>query len=208
MAEKTTFIKVDRNILNWGWYKDTNTKVVFLHLLLTANVKPRMFLGVPIQRGEVATSQNSLAENLGISIKAVRTALKHLEQGGEVAVRRHPRFSVISILRYDYYQAKGQAEGRSKGSQGAGEGQQIKNIRIKEEKNNLNTATKVSADLEDYGGLFLSASQWDEIEQAVGPGVLIEYVDKVAEWLQENPRQKRTHYNILKKFLRNDGLIK
>lgn len=138
MAEKTTFIKIDRNILEWGWYKDVNTKAVFLHLLLTANIKPKKFMNVEIQRGELATSYKSLAEALGISIKCVRTAVKHLEEGGEVAVKRHPRFSVISIPRYDYYQANGQSNGMSKGSQRAVNGQQLKNdkkdINIQEER--------------------------------------------------------------------------
>ena len=132
MAEKTTFIKIDRNILEWGWYKDVNTKALFLHLLLTANIKPGKFMNVEIRRGELATSHKSLAEALGISIKSVRTALKHLEDGGEVAVKRHPRFSVISIPRYDYYQAKGQSNGTSTGSQRAVNGQQSKNGRKKE----------------------------------------------------------------------------
>ena len=130
MAEKTTFIKIDRNILEWGWYKDVNTKAVFLHLLLTANIKPKKFMNVEIKRGELATSYKSLAEALGISIKCVRTAVKHLEEGGEVAVKRHPRFSVISIPRYDYYQANGQSNGMSKGSQRAVNGQQLKNERM------------------------------------------------------------------------------
>ena len=138
MAEKTTFIKIDRNILEWGWYKDVNTKAVFLHLLLTANIKPKKFMNVEIQRGELATSYKSLAEALGISIKCVRTAVKHLEEGGEVAVKRHPRFSVISIPRYDYYQANWQSNGISKGSQRAVNGQQLKNdkkdINIQEER--------------------------------------------------------------------------
>ena len=132
MAEKTTFIKIDRNILDWGWYKDVNTKALFLHLLLTANIKPGKFMNVEIRRGELATSHKSLAEALGISIKSVRTALKHLEEGGEVAVKRHPRFSVISIPRYDYYQASGQSKGTSTGSQRAVNGQQSKNVRKKE----------------------------------------------------------------------------
>jgi len=132
MAEKTTFIKIDRNILEWGWYKDVNTKALFLHLLLTANIKPGKFMNVEIRRGELATSHKSLAEALGISIKSVRTALKHLEEGGEVAVKRHPRFSVISIPRYDYYQANGQSKGTSTGSQRAVNGQQSKNVRKKE----------------------------------------------------------------------------
>ena len=67
MADKTTFIKIDRNILDWGWYKDANTFRVFMHLLLTANIRQHKFMGVDIGRGELATSQKSLAESLDIS---------------------------------------------------------------------------------------------------------------------------------------------
>ena len=117
MAEKTTFIKLDRNILQWQWYKDHNTKEVFIHLLLKANIKPHGFMGVTIGRGELATSIRSLADETGLTLKNVRTALKHLEATGEVAIKRHSRFSVISILSYDRYQDKRHSSGQSSGNQ-------------------------------------------------------------------------------------------
>ena len=132
MAEKTTFIKIDRNILDWGWYKDANTFRVFMHLLLTANIKNHKFMGVEIKRGELATSQKSLAESLDISIRSVRTALSHLELTGEVTVKRHPRFSVISIPNYDSYQANRQSQRQSADSQATVNRQQSKNVRKKE----------------------------------------------------------------------------
>ena len=132
MAEKTTFIKIDRNILDWGWYKDANTFRVFMHLLLTANIKPHKFLGVEIGRGEVATSLNSLAENLGISIRSVRTAISHLETTGEVTVKRHPRFSVISMPNWDLYQVNRQGQRQTADSQATSNRQQSKNVRKKE----------------------------------------------------------------------------
>lgn len=135
MAEKTTWIKIDRNILDWGWYTDANTFRVFIHLLITANIKPRMFLGVMINRGEVATSYASLSETLEISIRAVRTAITHLKTTGEVTVKRHPKFSVISIVNYDSYQGNRQAERQSSDSQATVKGQQSKNERMKEYKN-------------------------------------------------------------------------
>lgn len=129
MAEKTTWIKVDRNILEWGWYKDANTFRVFMHLLLTANIKPGKFMGVAIKRGELATSQKSLAEALGISIQSVRTAISHLKLTGEVTVKQHPRFAVISIPNYDSYQANQQAKRQPTNSQPTGDQQQSKNIK-------------------------------------------------------------------------------
>ena len=176
MAEKTTFIKIDRNILEWGWYKDVNTKAVFLHLLLTANIKPKKFMNVEIKRGELATSYKSLAEALGISIKCVRTAVKHLEEGGEVAVKRHPRFSVISIPRYDYYQANGQSNGMSKGSQRAVNGQQLKNERMDI---NIQEERVVSPSLEDV------VSYKDEVGLTVDAQAFWDYYEGTG-WMRGN----------------------
>ncbi len=138
MAEKSTFIKLDRNIIKWRWYQNANTFRVFIHLLINANIDSRDFEQATINRGELATSYNSIANDLNLSIKSVRIAVDHLKRTGEVAVRKYPKFQVVTILKYDTYQTgagktagKGQAEGRQR----AGEGQQLKNIRIKEEKN-------------------------------------------------------------------------
>lgn len=148
MAEKTTFIKIDRNILNWGWYKDVNTKAVFLHLLLTANIKPHMFMGVEIGRGEVATSLNSLAENLGISIRSVRTAISHLEATGEVTIKRHPRFSVFSMPNWDLYQVNRHSQRQSADSQATRNRQQSKKERKKEISKDIYIPTR--ADIRSY----------------------------------------------------------
>ena len=106
MADQTTWIKIDRNILRWGWYKDNNTKALFIHLLLMANIKPNMFMGVQIGRGELATSYKSLSEQTGMSVQNVRTALNHLKLTGEITSSQHSKFSVISIVNYDLYQSQ------------------------------------------------------------------------------------------------------
>ena len=137
MAEKTTFIKIDRNILTWGWYKDENTFRVFIHLLLTANIKSHKFMGVEINRGEVATSYKSLSESLDISVRNVRTAISHLIATGEVTVKRHSRFSVISIPNYDSYQANRQSQRQCADSQVTSNRQQSKNVRKKETPNGV-----------------------------------------------------------------------
>lgn len=106
MANKTTFVKLDRNILEWRWYKDQNTKALFIHLLLKANIRPHGFRTVTINRGELATSYASLAAETGLSIQNVRTALAHLETTGEVTRKQHSKFVVISIPQYDLYQSQ------------------------------------------------------------------------------------------------------
>ena len=95
------YIKLYRQMLDWGWYDDTNTKVVFLHLLLTANFKDTEWHGIQLKRGDVVTSIPSLATALKLSEQNVRTALKHLKLTGEVTDRTHSKFRIISIKNYD-----------------------------------------------------------------------------------------------------------
>ena len=42
------WIKVHRKLVDWEWYNDINVKVVFLHLLLTANHKEKQWKGQTI----------------------------------------------------------------------------------------------------------------------------------------------------------------
>ena len=114
------YVKISRKILEWEWYTDINTKVLFLHILLKANWKPGRFQGTEVPRGALVTSQQNMAIETGLTIKNVRTALKHLENTGEVAVIRHPKFSVITVKNYNQYQSAGSqvaVDGQSAGSQ-------------------------------------------------------------------------------------------
>lgn len=168
MAEKTTWIKLDRNILQWQWYKDHNTKEVFIHLLLKANVKPHGFMGVTIGRGELATSINSLAAETGLSLKNVRTALKHLEATGEVAIKRHSRFSVISILSYDRYQDKRHSNGQSSGKQVALIKECKKDINIQEERALVSPSLEEVVSYGEEAGLTVDAQAFFDYYEGTG----------------------------------------
>lgn len=108
MADKTTFIKLDRNITRWGWYQNPNVFRVFLHLIITANISPGTFMGEPINRGELATSYDSLAKSLGLTYNQVRLAIKKLESTGEIEVTRYKTFLKVAVYKYMYYQEANQ----------------------------------------------------------------------------------------------------
>ena len=150
MSEKTTFIKLDRNILTWRWFKDHNTFKLFVFLLLTANTTDKEFEDVIIKRGQLATSYPSLAGQTNLTIKQVRVALGHLKRTGEVAVSTTPKFSVVTVKNYDKYQNRagyGAGKGQGNGRAGAGEGQQYKNI--KNIKNNKKETVGVTPPISD-----------------------------------------------------------
>lgn len=104
MAEKTSYIRIDRNIIHWRWWNDHNTVIVFLYMLIKANIVDNGFSGQIIRRGQLVTSLPSLCNSTGLTIMQVRTALQHLKSTGEITVKRFPKFQVITIVNYDKYQ--------------------------------------------------------------------------------------------------------
>jgi hypothetical protein len=98
------FITLHRKIIGWEWYRNINTKVLFIHLLLMANYEDSRFMGKTIKRGQVVTSLPALATGTCLSIQQVRTALSHLILTGEVTDKANNQYRVITIVKYDEYQ--------------------------------------------------------------------------------------------------------
>ena len=117
------FIVLQRKILSWDWYKDSNTKAVFLHLLLTANYEPGEWRGVKIKVGQRITSISKLSNELDLSFKEIRTALKHLQKTGEVACESTSQYTVITIKNYERYQKAASATASNAANSKASKGQ-------------------------------------------------------------------------------------
>lgn len=99
------YIKIDRKILDWEWYRNINTKIVFFHLLLKANWSDEKSEGNTIPRGSLRTSTKNIAVETGLTENEVRTAVKHLKSTGEITSRGTNKFTVFTIKNYDRYQS-------------------------------------------------------------------------------------------------------
>ena len=73
------WIKIHRQILNWEWYKDINVKILFIHLLLTANHQEKNWKGQLVKRGQKLTSLQHLANETGLTLQQTRTSLIKLK---------------------------------------------------------------------------------------------------------------------------------
>ena len=142
MAEKSTFIKLDRNLMNWRWFKHPKTVLVWIWLLMNANTEEHDYERETIRRGEVPTGRKSISAATGLTENEVRTALKHLKSTGEITSRIRPKYQVITILEYEKYQSnytsKNTGKAPAKHQQTTGKAPQLKNIRKKEGKNEKN----------------------------------------------------------------------
>lgn len=98
------YVKIHRKILEWGWYKDINTFRLFIHMLLKANWKEGKFKGTTVPRGSFVSSYPRLAEECGLTINELRTALRHLKSTGEVVVRTNNKYSIFTVNNNCKYQ--------------------------------------------------------------------------------------------------------
>lgn len=102
--DEETWISLHRKFKNWEWYKDINTKTLFLHLLLVANYKDNLWKGILVKRGQRLTSLGNLADETGLTIQQTRTSIKRLKSTGEITVETTSKYSLITIEKYDFYQ--------------------------------------------------------------------------------------------------------
>lgn len=126
---KGNWLKLYRSLADWEYYKDGNTVRVFLDLMIRAELKPREYKGVTIERGQVVTTLDEIGARLGLSKKQIRTSVEKLKITSSIEVLRYPKFLVISILSWEKYQPvngtlghesgtqKGTQEGTQKGTQ-------------------------------------------------------------------------------------------
>lgn len=98
------WIKLHRKIDGWEWKSNPKTLSLFVHLLITANYEPSRYRGYDIPAGSVAIGLNALSEQTGLSVRGVRTALKHLKTTNEVTIKTTNHFSIVSITKWNEYQ--------------------------------------------------------------------------------------------------------
>lgn len=140
------YIKTFRKFTEWEWYRNTNTKALFLHCLLKANHVPKKWQGITIPQGSFVTSYQTLADELGLSVQEIRTAKRNIQSTGEITSTSTSKLTIITVLNWAKYQASDNDESTSESTIDTLENQQainkrstttknIKNERIQEEEN-------------------------------------------------------------------------
>ncbi len=103
------WIKLHRQFLEWEWYDDNNTKIVFLHLLLKANHKPKNYRGLELKAGTILTGRKLLGLETKLTVRQIRTSLTKLKSTNEITIKATNRFSIITLVNYGLYQDKKEA---------------------------------------------------------------------------------------------------
>lgn len=100
------FIKIHRCLVNWEWYDDINTKVLWFHILLKANFKPTKWHGIELEAGQLITSYASLAKETRLSTQRVRTSIERLKSTGEITIKTTNKFTLVTVANWEKYQTR------------------------------------------------------------------------------------------------------
>lgn len=109
------WIKLHRQITNWGWYSDVNVSRLFIHLILTANHEDREWKGMVVKRGQVVTGRDKLSHETSLSAQEIRTALNKLKSTGEITIKATSKFSTVTVCNYEKYNSE--SNGKQPGNQ-------------------------------------------------------------------------------------------
>lgn len=131
------WIKLHRQFTEWEWYGDISTRITFLHILLSVNHVEKKWRGKTILPGQYITSLSGLAENIGISVRSVRTALNHLKSTNEITIETTNNYTIITVTKWESYQGERQAERQTDDKRSTIKRQQLKND------NNITNITNV-----------------------------------------------------------------
>ena len=105
MEDNKGFVKLYRSMLMWEWYDDINVKILFLHLILTANYEDKKWRGKVIKRGQRVASVKKLSEELGITVQQTRTAINKLISTNELTNSKFAECNVFTLINYNKFQA-------------------------------------------------------------------------------------------------------
>lgn len=101
------YVKVWRKFTDsQTWSRGVDYVGLLTVLLMKSNHKPGWFLGVKIERGQIAYGSHSLAKELKVGRGKLRHMLDILRDDGFLTITSTSQFSVITICNYNRYQDK------------------------------------------------------------------------------------------------------
>lgn len=196
----SSWIKLDRRILKWGWYSDINVKVTFLHLLLIASYEGGEFLGEEIKRGQAVIGINETSKEIGITPRQFRTALSKLEKNGEITKKATSKFTIITVENYSKYQdVLTESDKRM-----TNERQTDDNIQESKESKKVKNNIYIRPHAGEFENVKLTSEELDKLK-ADYDYCYEEYIEKLSSYLAQTGKRYKSHYATLLNWIRRDG---
>lgn len=101
MGKKDSYIKLDKDFLNWRWFRNRNTFIVYMYLLASANLTTETLFGETVERGSILIRNSNIASDCGLTVQNVRTALANLVKSNDITREYRNHYQIITITNFD-----------------------------------------------------------------------------------------------------------
>ena len=96
-------MEINKDFLTWQWYTCTNTKSLFLHMLIITNTKDVYQNGIKVQKGQFISNIAKLSSETGLSTQNIRTSIKKLVSCGELTKSKVGKQMLFCVKNYFIY---------------------------------------------------------------------------------------------------------
>jgi len=196
------WIKLHRKFNKWEWKDSPKHVAVFIDLLLNAQYENSKYRGVVVPAGTLTTSVGAIAKRTGVTSRGVRTVLKDLISTNEVTIKTTPKYSMISMVKWEDYQLGDKVSDNQTTNKRQTSDNLKEDKKEKKERNNIN----IYGPIGDFKSLGL-----DEILGTVSHKVQNNWIKiygdvakvktellKASNWLDSNPSKE---YKSMSRFL-------
>lgn len=207
------YIKLYRSMLKWEWYDDINTKVVFLHLLLTVSIKDSKWHGIEIKRGSRIASYEVLAKETKLTMQQLRTAIKRLESTGELTRYKYPKFTVFALNNYDKFQTSTSNSTdfqQASNKEPTSFQQQYKKVKEDKEDKEGEEGERETLPPEnkqpfgDFKNVFLKDEEYKSLKEKFGIEFLNQEISSLSTFMESNGKNYSNHYAVLLRWCLQD----
>ena len=103
---RTGYIKLWRELLSKEIYRDPKTRILLIHVLLSAEWERTEHKGHVLEPGSFLTTLKELSEETGLTMRETRTALKRLTEAQTIDTQTTNKYTVITVENWTKYQGR------------------------------------------------------------------------------------------------------
>ena len=95
------WIKLHRSIRDWEWADDPNMLVLWINMLLDANVEDREYRGHTIKRGELILTPRRYSTKIGVNECTIKRCIERLTKDQTIRKRTTNKIHILTIVNYE-----------------------------------------------------------------------------------------------------------
>lgn len=193
------FIKLHRKMTEWEWYSDSNTKIVFLHILLLAKFKKSRYKGIDLLPGQAVISYRGLANELNLSVQNVRTAISNLKSTHELTLKVTHGKTVVTVEKWGVYQCY---EGEANTESNTKPNTEVTHPKQKKERSKNNNIY-IKPALGEFENVLLSEEELEKLKRRF-PYDWQDKIERLSVYMQSKGKRYKSHYATILSWARKE----